>query len=456
MCGILYVKFKKDFNEGFEDIFKVALEKMHYRGRDNIDYLRLDNHFFGHARLSIIDTSNLSNQPIYNDKYAMLFNGEIYNYKDIDPHAISDTLMLFALLKAKGNIPIIELLGMYALLVYDREKDETLIYRDFYGEKPLYYYNDDNIFIASSTISSIVYILKETYGMELLINHQALYEYLLFGFIREPITIYQGIHMLESACQLKLTIANELIISNNAEKIINKNNFNSLSYITKCFSATDVKPLLLLSGGVDSGFILNIVQCQKTPFSVLIYKSPDQQQDESTTALAHLHRICGDNLPEYFVVSNSPNQQDLFSEFPKLLEQPSSDGINLLNILAECRRIGNHQKLILTGLGGDELYGGYHSFKNYFKYKLFKKFKWIKRLLPIKYHRFFVLKDGEENTSVEAYYFQYRLCHKTAAFIDKDIIHTVFLKFLTNIQKYSIKKDPSAKYKIKVCDTMDN
>src|SRR5437879_8429862 len=117
------------------------------------------DHFFGHVRLSIIDLKSSSDQPYQDESHIMIYNGEIYNYKEIDPESDSDTKTLFNCLKFSNN-PFEKLRGMFAFGWHDKKTEETYFSRDFFGEKHLYYYVDKDIEIVSSTLKSIDYLIK--------------------------------------------------------------------------------------------------------------------------------------------------------------------------------------------------------------------------------------------------------------------------------------------------------
>ena len=149
MCGFLYLRIKKKI-EFEKKYFESALKLSSYRGADNNKIIQFNNNFFGFNRLSIVG-SELSNQPLEDSKKIFMFNGEIYDY---DNKFESDTLFLF---NSNDNI-FNNLEGQYSILIYNKLNDTIKIYRDFFGQKPLYYYDDKEIFISSSTIKSIFYI----------------------------------------------------------------------------------------------------------------------------------------------------------------------------------------------------------------------------------------------------------------------------------------------------------
>jgi len=452
MCGLLYVRLKRS-DVNFLSTFEGALQHIAYRGPDAIGIHHIDNHYFGHARLSIIDLSSRSNQPIINENTILLFKGEIYNYKQLVADAASDTLAIATMLEAGIDISD-KLNGMYGIVAYDKRTQVVQILRDFYGEKPIYYYHDDNIFIVSSTIKSITHILKNSFNKKLTINHLALYEYFLCGYVREPKTIYENIYMLSSGHIMELSSEWAIKISNITQRILQNSSLNPTAYALNCLNNSDVKPSLLLSSGVDSAFVLNLMNTSSlNPFRVLTYKSPSNEIDESSAAITNLHKICGNKEIEVALVENHDDLHHLYTEYPALLEQPTSDGINLFNILSLSKKDSTHWRLVILGTGGDELYGGYNSFKNWKKISFLRKLSLIKKLLPKKWQRFFAFPINRYNK--EAYYFLYRICHTFMQYTPKNVLNQLFSQFVEEMKKYNLEQTTCAYKNIKIFETFD-
>ena len=157
MCGLLYVQQSENFQRQDQLIFDKALELLAYRGPDNQSSFLVENKYFGHARLAIQDITKGSNQPIDDEYSTLLYNGEIYNFKNFPGDFASDTLFLKNYLKQEQDFACLD--GMFAVLEVIKTSNHVTVYRDFYGEKPLYYFQDKDILIISSTIKSIIHIL---------------------------------------------------------------------------------------------------------------------------------------------------------------------------------------------------------------------------------------------------------------------------------------------------------
>lgn len=452
MCGFLYARLATPDNE-FKPLFHQALTLMGYRGRDAAGMHQIEEHFFGHVRLSILDLSNRSNQPIISDEHILLFNGEIYNYQQLIPHAISDTLAIDALIKQK-TAWMTQLAGMYAVLVYDKKSKDVHVIRDLYGEKPLYYYQDDKITLVSSTIKSIIYLVREYVKKTLMINHLALYDYFICGYIREPKSIYEDIKVLSSGHQLHLSNQGVITVKNNVEEILNHTHQASDDYMVNCIKSADVERGLLLSSGVDSSYILSSMQQSNIRARIMTYKANDNLVDESAMAIENAFKIGKFEAHEIDVIENQFDSTALYEQYPTILEQPSSDGINLFNILLGSRVKNKELKLVFLGTGGDELYGGYHSFKHYKKFSFMRYFSFIRLIFPKRYQRFFItLTKKQAHTA--AYYYLYRACPFFLTSVPSVILNKLFQDFLLEMEKYKCDAMNHSLHDIKIYETFD-
>jgi len=157
MCGILALLNTSHSKTKLKD----ALLEMKHRGPDFQNDLVIDNVFLGHNRLSIIDLQPRSNQPFTSNKYHMIYNGEIYNYKElIIEHSLktetsSDTEVVLKMFQKFGPKCLQYFNGMFSLVIYNENNGDIFVARDRLGIKPLYYYNIRNEWIFSSEISPV-------------------------------------------------------------------------------------------------------------------------------------------------------------------------------------------------------------------------------------------------------------------------------------------------------------
>lgn len=373
MCGLLYLNIKNNFNFNKSD-FKKALELSKYRGRDDQKIIQHKNNFFGFNRLSIVGTKD-SNQPIYNDEKLLVFNGELYNFDHLNYE--SDSLNLFDLCN-QNKINNIE--GQYAFVLYDKINNTFEIFRDQFGQKPMYYVDNENFFIASSTIKSIISLYRTLTKKKLSINREALNEYLLFGYFREPETIFSEIKILQAGKSLKFNNKREISINDylsNTKKELN----NYEDFFVKTLKHSRKIKSLFLSSGIDSNYILTKLIENGIRFKIFTLKNKNNKIDESDLVIKNIKKLKIFNNLE--IISSQKN--DLINEIKhlsKIYELPSSDGLNLFYLLKNIKNSDN-SKIFFSGIGGDEIFGGYNTFKYYnffyflkilkFPFKFFKK-----------------------------------------------------------------------------------
>ena len=154
----------------------------------------------GHRRLSIIDLSTAANQPFYaaNQRYILVFNGEIYNYRQLAQQyhlscrTQSDTEVIVQLFALLGIDFVQQLNGMFTIAIYDTHTQQLHLYRDRLGIKPLYYFFDGSTFVFASELKALLALpyIKE----QLSVNHQAITHFLYNGFIPATQSIYNEIH----------------------------------------------------------------------------------------------------------------------------------------------------------------------------------------------------------------------------------------------------------------------
>src|SRR5581483_258124 len=172
---------------------------MHHRGPDNQAYFTDTHCAFGHARLSIIDTTKASDQPFYSDdkRYVIVYNGEFFNYKEhrdalvkqgVSVHTSGDVEILLKLYITQGESFLEKVNGFFALAIYDMQEKSLFIARDRFGIKPLFYKADkSNLFFASELKA----LLK--YPIERKLDKTSLMEYLQLTYVPAPYTMLEGV-----------------------------------------------------------------------------------------------------------------------------------------------------------------------------------------------------------------------------------------------------------------------
>jgi len=375
MCGIFGFTFIH--NDPIVVLKKMG-ELQAHRGPDSEGYYLDEVVALGMRRLSIIDLDH-GKQPFFNtdESVIVICNGEIYNYKELRNDLAlkgytlstnSDVEVLPYLYDEYGIDFINKLNGMYAIALYDKKKKELLLIRDRLGIKPLYYAVVDNDLIFSSELKSI--FATDRVSKE--INFNALSTYLELMYIPVPMTPFKGLSKLQSGTYLKWSNGNYEIIpywqlslpDNNIydEKIAMQGIEGLLIDSMGMEIRSDVPVGCFLSGGIDSSAVTALAAMQTDkPLSTfhIRWKNVEGKLDESKEAAMVAHRYG----TQHFVKDAS--DKDLIMDLPKLiwhLEEPFADGAFVLTY-GLAQEAAKYVKVILSGAGGDELFGGYSHHK---------------------------------------------------------------------------------------------
>ena len=376
MCGILGCNYKADN-------FEKSLEFLHKRGPDFQTYTQVDNILLGHARLSIIDLNKEAHQPMLFDGISIVFNGEIYNYKQLikdeklQCKTKSDTEVLIRLYQKYDTEFLNKLNGAFSFVIYDKQKDRFFGARDRYGKKPFYYYTKDNQFIFSSLIKPIISIL----GFTPKLNKVALSQYLQYFTPLSPNTFYSDILKLDSGSYL-LYENNKLFIKKYykiktykkihdeplALKQIEEKLFKAIEYRM----ISDVEVASLLSGGIDSSFISTIfAKLSNKPIKTFsIGYDEHKKYSELPYASLVAKSIQSDHTE---VILDSKRYIDSLEAVFEALEEPHADhaAIPLYTLAKEINTQGI--KTVFSGEGSDELFLGYDNYKKFYDYYQFKQ-----------------------------------------------------------------------------------
>ena len=380
MCG--FVGFiDKNKKEKKNTIIKKMADTIIHRGPDSDGYYTNDEIALGFRRLSIIDLGH-GDQPIFNKKKdkVILFNGEIYNYKDIKKDLIekgykfktnSDTEVILLGYEEYGEKILNKLRGMFAFVIYDINKNELFGARDFFGIKPLYYTKQDDLFIFGSEIKS--FIKHPDFKKEL--NKEALKPYLTFQYSCLNETFFKDVFKLDPGhCfkykNNKLTIKKyfEFKYNNGNDSLenvienLNKTMASSIEY----HKVSDVEIGSFLSSGVDSSYIVSCANVDKT--YTVGFKNDGFDESEPARELSKLlnktHKQKTITPDEFF--KELPNVQ-YYSDEPHA-------NLSAVPLYFLSKMASENVKVVLSGEGADELFGGY---AEYSESNLTKKYKKI-------------------------------------------------------------------------------
>jgi asparagine synthase (glutamine-hydrolysing) len=276
MCGIVGFINKDDKKE---TIIKKMMERINHRGPDGEGTFIDDDIALGHKRLSIIDLST-GNQPMFNEneRYVIVFNGEIYNYLELKEELIkkahyfkttSDTEVLLHGYEEYGYELLKHLRGMFAFVIWDREKKELFGARDHFGIKPFYYYQNGDTFMFASEIKA--FLDHPKFKKEL--NKEILMPYLSFNYSPTEDTFFKGVKRLEPGHFLiykddKLTIKRYFKLTFNEHDQDSKKAIEDISNIMKDsvekHMLADVEVGSFLSSGIDSSYLVALARPDKT------------------------------------------------------------------------------------------------------------------------------------------------------------------------------------------------
>ncbi|MEZ5003129.1 MAG: asparagine synthase (glutamine-hydrolyzing) [Chitinophagales bacterium] len=373
MCGIVggYYKTELPGNE----VLNNAIQQIALRGPDSQGLFTHQNFFLGHRRLSIIDVSTSANQPLFSNdnRYAIIFNGEIYNYQEIKSKLIqkgfaftttSDTEVLLNAYIAYGKDCLSLLNGFFAFAIHDKTTNKLFIARDRLGIKPLYFYHDDDKLLFASEIKALfpLQIKKE-------IDYNALATYLQLNYIPAPNTIYQNIQKLLPGHLIEIKDG-QFSIEQYYSVPYDRSKKSSFTYkeasqklvellddsIQKRLVA-DVPLGTFLSGGIDSSVITSLAARHKSNLNTFSIGFKDNKYfDETEYAELVANKLKTNH--KVFKVTND----DLLESLQDLLayiDEPFADSSALLvNLLSKYTR--QHVTVALSGDGGDELFAGYN------------------------------------------------------------------------------------------------
>lgn len=381
MCGISGIFRRGIANPDDRVLVSKMNDAQAHRGPDADGIAQSGKCTLGHRRLSIIDLDGRSNQPFSDvtGRYTMVFNGQIYNFRDIKAelsdypfHTTSDTEVLVAAYTKWGADCLQRLNGMFAFAIYDTREETLFIARDRFGVKPLYYYVDENIFAFASEMRALL----STGLVQRKLDYRGVKDLLMVQSSICPQTILQDVRQLHPAHWAKLSAPGELQevrYWTPGETFPN----HTANYTQAC---TDVRQLFFasverrmisdvpfgafLSGGIDSSAIVAAMSQVRSGIDTFSIAFQEAEFDESVYAeeIARLYNTRHHKLvltPDEFI-----------QEVPNALgamDNPSADGMNLYVVSKLTKKAG--VTVALSGIGGDELFAGYDNFKAWYRLK---------------------------------------------------------------------------------------
>ncbi len=375
MCGVLGWLSRTDLT----DHFKNALDDISHRGPDNLGFVKLGDVLLGHVRLSIIDPSELSNQPLWDSahKACIVFNGEIYNYKELRAEMIAQGVIF----KTEGDAEVIlnlyliggegwlaRLNGIFSFSIYDSRDQQLFIARDAFGVKPLYYFEDDDGFFFSSEIKGLLRVPSLSRAL----NYNAIFRTLVFLWSPGPDTVFSNIKKLEPGTYLR--VQDKKIVERGcfwewpeyspierAVADIEAELIGSLESSVRQQLVADVPIGSFLSGGLDSSLVVALAKKvgAKNMQCFTIDAAGGGNNDGFFDDLPYAREAASYLDLDLHVVKVAPDIVKLLPKIIYHLDEPQADPA-VLNISLICelaRKMGI--KVLLSGAGGDDIFTGY-------------------------------------------------------------------------------------------------
>jgi asparagine synthase (glutamine-hydrolysing) len=388
MCGICGIIRFDDLTVD-ETVIKNMMAQMKYRGPDDEGCFVENNIGLGHVRLSILDLSEAGHQPMFSDddRYVLVFNGEIYNYLELKEELSQDfkfksstdsEVLLKAYIKwGKGCLDKFN--GMFAFAIYDKYNGTLFCARDRFGIKPYYYYLDKNFFAFASDIPPLMKVLANRAA-----DKQMVYDYLAFDRICHiEDSFFEGVKKLQHGHYLELK--DKKIQTSRWYNLPNslKEPFNGIEDLKASFEESikvrlrsDVPVGACLSGGLDSSAIVS------TMLKTFDFKNLN------TFSAVYEKGMRGDETPfimEYRdTVENmfftSPTADGLYADMDRFIAA-NSEPVTDTSVYAEFKVMESAQHrvtVLLSGQGADEEMAGYHYFFGMLYKEMFLKLQWMK------------------------------------------------------------------------------
>ena len=374
MCGLIFT-----LNFGKKQVSRnrlvTSLKTILHRGPDHSKINIYNDVGMGHCRLSILDLSSKANQPFesFNQRYIIIYNGEVYNYKEIKKklvnkgipfRSVSDTEVILNAFIYWGTKCVKMLNGMFSFIIYDKKERKVFLARDRFGIKPLYYYCDDELVIFASEIKAILSYV----GKKLKLNFQSIYQYFVFQNILNNQTFFKEIMQVPSGCwgYLNCSMLNKIEFYKYWEiensKIIKKPKSSLINtLLDKAIErnlVSDVDISSYLSSGIDSSLICHYANKKLNNLNTIScgFKNigKHHQYDESYK----INIIAKDLGNRNFIHSIKKN--DNLKYLRKVIYHIDTPrlGQSYPNYIIS-KFASKYSKVILSGAGGDEIFGGY-------------------------------------------------------------------------------------------------
>ncbi|WP_059171471.1 asparagine synthase (glutamine-hydrolyzing) [Bacillus sp. FJAT-27445] len=394
MCGFIGCVHDQAQNFMDEDkkLFKSMNNIITHRGPDDDGYY-FDEHIqFGFRRLSIIDIECGAQPLTYeNERYWIIFNGEVYNYVELRDELLqkgltfatsSDTEVIIALYSHLGEKAVQKLRGMFAFVIWDKQEKKLFGARDHFGIKPFFYYENEGKTLFASEKKSILLALENEE-----MNYDSLQHYLTYQFVPEPETMTEGIHKLEPGHYFTREAGGKMEIKRfwkahfapvlKSEDEFTKEIRDVLFDSVNMHMRSDVPVGSFLSGGIDSSIIASIAKEFHPAIKTFSVGFERDGFSEIDVAKETAEKLGVENIS--YVIT----PEEYMAEVPKIMwhmDDPLADPacVPLYFVAREARK---HVTVVLSGEGADELFGGYNIYREPGDLQVFNKIPRVGKVL---------------------------------------------------------------------------
>lgn len=378
MCGIVGLYYFDPSRTVQAEELKAMADRIVHRGPDDEGFFLRRNVGLGMRRLSIIDLSG-GHQPIFTPDggKVIVFNGEVYNFRDHRPElerrghrfsTRSDTEVVLHLYDEYGLDFLDHANGMFGLAIWDEPARRLVVARDRIGVKPLYYYRDEEKLVFASEIKAILALP----AVRAELDPAALEVYLKYGFTPAPYTLFRGISKLPPGHRMRIEgrkvhiepywRLSYLPKATASEAELRDELFELLKDAVRYQLVADVPLGAFLSSGIDSSGIVHLMK-DLGAGQINTYTIGFGKGYAAYNEMDAAHRFAEDYGTNHHEILVEPEVADLFPRLIAMLDEPVADSSFLVTYLVS-RLARETVKVILSGVGGDELFGGYRRYLN--------------------------------------------------------------------------------------------
>lgn len=352
MCGIAFIWDKKNQIRSEEPIQKMV-DSLSHRGPDGSNYsshkFNDSTVYIGHTHLNILSSKKDKQQPFCKDKNLLTYNGAIYNYKELNPIALSDSEALFSSLQSIGiNDTLPQLDGMFGFVYLNQ--DSIYIARDSMGIKPVYYFNDENYLIVSSETKAIF----ETGLVKRTINNEEAKHFLKYKHTSIGYTLFENIHELIPGNYIE---TNETSFTEKSFTPVTNPSTNLEETLTKSIQnqlqTKGNKVGLFLSGGIDSTLILSIIRNLHPDKEIVTLSVKVKNTTDSKFSKLASEQF---GTTHYNIPIDSVQLNSIFDKN----EEPVGDIAAITTHLLSKKAKELGIDVVISGAGADELFAGYN------------------------------------------------------------------------------------------------